>query len=311
MMLAFRCSRARAESSVVGMNQAMALAECSTVRRCAMWCGQVGHETLSLFYDHEVWGPTAQQLKYDPASGSALSKQLGNTQPGDGRLYAGAGRIQLTGRANFGAFSRWCYDRKLVATVDHFVRFPELVATAPWRDLAAAWYWTVARRGLNAAADRGDVRECTRLINGGYNGLADRQDRYDGALRLDRRLLPDAAVAASGGDWFDMATEADLRRVLTEVLPRAVWEYPIPDYYGDGKRPPQGAFSILAWACTHAAYARDNSAGIAQLRADVRGALAGQPAVAGAAPADLDGLVEAVLASIAAHPLHLTRDPAG
>ena len=37
----------------------------------------------------------------------------------------------------------------------------------------AAWFWQT--RGLNNLADQGNFREITRRINGGYNGLADRE----------------------------------------------------------------------------------------------------------------------------------------
>jgi len=38
----------------------------------------------------------------------------------------------------------------------------------------ACWFWK--KNGLNALADHDDVRAVTRRINGGDNGLADRQD---------------------------------------------------------------------------------------------------------------------------------------
>ena len=54
----------------------------------------------------------------------------------------------------------------------------------PWKMLAtdpelavdvSCWFWT--RHGLNASADADDIRTLTKVINGGYNGLADRQAR--------------------------------------------------------------------------------------------------------------------------------------
>jgi putative chitinase len=39
--------------------------------------------------------------------------------------------------------------------------------------LSAAWYWR--RLGLNALADGGDFIVLTKRINGGTNGLEDRQ----------------------------------------------------------------------------------------------------------------------------------------
>lgn len=103
------------------------------------------------------------------ASGAAYEgrKDLGNTQPGDGRRFRGRGLIQVTGRANAAAVSK--------ALGQDFIANPTLLAAFPWAALTAGWFWS--SRNLNALADRDDVKGITRKINGGYNGLQDRMAR--------------------------------------------------------------------------------------------------------------------------------------
>jgi len=45
----------------------------------------------------------------------------------------------------------------------------------------AGWYWS--SRDLNRFADSGDFRELTRRINGGYNGMADREQYHAAAKK--------------------------------------------------------------------------------------------------------------------------------
>ena len=103
------------------------------------------------------------------ASGSAYEgrKDLGNTQPGDGVRFKGRGYIQLTGRANYGKFSKFC-NEDCVAT-------PDLVATK-YPMMSAAYFfdsnklWTICDKG----ADDATVIAVTKRVNGGTNGLDDR-----------------------------------------------------------------------------------------------------------------------------------------
>lgn len=89
----------------------------------------------------------------------------GNEQSGDGWAYRGRGIIQLTGKANYQAFSQdWGVD---------VVSQPDLVATDPVLAVASGcWYWQ--KRNINAAAEADDLTKVTQLINGGTNGLDDR-----------------------------------------------------------------------------------------------------------------------------------------
>ena len=59
--------------------QAMINCEISTPLRAAAFLAQIAHESAELRFMQELWGPTAQQKKYEPTSDVATS--LGNTQP--------------------------------------------------------------------------------------------------------------------------------------------------------------------------------------------------------------------------------------
>lgn len=129
--------------------EAMEAAGCNTVRRAAMFCAQIGHESAGLRYMEELARGEAYEGRSD----------LGNTRPGDGKRFKGSGPIQLTGRNNFRAFTRWAHSRGL--TDIDFEQRPELVREDPrWGFLAATWYWTVARPQINAMCDVGGFKRC-------------------------------------------------------------------------------------------------------------------------------------------------------
>lgn len=212
---AMGCNLNKAHEYCADFNIAMAQARCTTVNRAAMWCAQIGHESAGLVYMEEI------------ASGKAYEgrRDLGNTVAGDGKRFKGRGPIQLTGRHNYGLFSRWAHEQGLVDTSDYFVRNPTVVATSRWGFLAAAWYWTVARPRLNDYADAGDLFSAScdingwiKLNSGGYrtpNGYADRRRRWDNCRRLGDALLP---TADSQED--DLTPEQD--RMLREVYMQMV-----------------------------------------------------------------------------------------
>jgi putative chitinase len=68
---------------------------------------------------------------------------------------------------------------------------PELAATPAVGFRIAGLFWTLKK--LNALADLENIREITRRINGGYNGLEDRIRRYESAKRILQRPLPEGA----------------------------------------------------------------------------------------------------------------------
>lgn len=161
------------------MRDAAQLAKLTTQERCAAFLAQVGHESGRLKYHREIWGPTPQQLRYEPKT--TLSAKLGNVFAGDGKRFMGRGWLQTTGRANY-ALTTIKLRELLGSSVPDFEAQPWLLEEPEWAALSAALFWRV--KNLNRWADAGDFAELTRRINGGYNGLADRQLLYARALML-------------------------------------------------------------------------------------------------------------------------------
>ncbi len=160
--------------------------------RWAMWLAQIGHEsggfarlvesldytpdalmrTWPSRYTHklaELHGRGAVRANQKAIAMHVYGGRMGN-RPGtdDGWKYRGRGLIQVTGRDNYRACGE-ALGLPLLAQ-------PELLQEPEHAAMSAAWFW--ALRSLNAAADMRDVERATRAINGGINGLADRQARY-------------------------------------------------------------------------------------------------------------------------------------
>jgi putative chitinase len=95
-----------------------------------------------------------------------MGNGAGATQ--DGWTYRGAGAIQMTGRDNHAQVV--AEFNVPLAEVGDWMRRPYSAAQS------AAWYWRT--HGCNAAADRSDITACTRVINGGLNGLESRRARW-------------------------------------------------------------------------------------------------------------------------------------
>jgi putative chitinase len=154
--------------------------------RLACFLAQIGHESGRLRYTREIWGPTPQQLKYE--FGTKLAKQLGNFQEGDGKRYKGRGLIQTTGRMNYHvttqklkkAYEEDASPQTQALDVPDFEATPEFLERPLWAAMSAALFWRLHK--LNDYADRHDFVGMTRRINGGINGLTDRQALYSMAL---------------------------------------------------------------------------------------------------------------------------------
>jgi putative chitinase len=192
------CTPERAERVAGPLVAACAFYGIDTPARLAAFLAQVGHESGGFRHATELWGPTAAQRRYEGRA------DLGNVQPGDGERFKGHGYIQTTGRFNHARVRDRLRQRFPHLDVPDFEAEPERLAEPQWAALSAADYWD--DRGLNALADRGDFLGITKRVNGGYNGLADRQARWARAQQALAAAAasapqpdPESAVAADPG----------------------------------------------------------------------------------------------------------------
>ena len=189
------CSPEVAMRWTPALNETMERFDISNKYRIAAFLSQVAHESGGFKFVVENLNYSADALlrvfpKYFPTpeianayarqperiANRAYANRMGNGDEasGDGWAYRGRGLIQLTGKNNYASFSLQMDNNCLVE--------PDLVAEPKLAALSAGWYWN--SRNINPVADTDDVKEVTRLVNGGYNGLADREAKYEKLMQI-------------------------------------------------------------------------------------------------------------------------------
>lgn len=180
--------RTRVDVFCTYLNQWAAAFGVDTDLRLAHFLGQVMHESACLRHVEEDLRYSAKGLlrtfpkyfkteaeakayEYRPAkiANRVYANRMGNgtEQSGDGYKYRGRGLIQLTGKQNYAA-----YQKSGKCNGDILSR-PQLIAQFPGAMKSALWYWQ--KNKLSELADRDDVTAITRKINGGTNGLSERE----------------------------------------------------------------------------------------------------------------------------------------
>jgi len=129
-------------------------------KELAAFLAQCSHESGGFNHLSEIWGPSAAQRAYDG--------KMGNSRPGDGYRYRGRGYIQLTGKDNYTAASRGL-------GLD-LVKNPDQAATPDIGAKTSVWFWKTNVQSNISNWD--NVTAITKIVNGGYNGLEDREMRY-------------------------------------------------------------------------------------------------------------------------------------
>lgn len=159
-----------------------------TLPRMIAFLAQVGHESCGFTALSENLNYSAQALlrvfpsRFTPASAEQYARKPeaianhvyanrmgnGDEASGDGWKHRGKGLIQLTGKDNQTAFAK------------HAGISPDVIGgyllSIEGAVQSACWFWQ--QHGCNVYADRGDIKGCTKAINGGLNGIDDRAARY-------------------------------------------------------------------------------------------------------------------------------------
>ena len=168
--------------------------EINTPARIASFIAQTAHESGGYTALHEnlnykaeslcrVWPryfntSNANDYAHQPEkiANRAYSGRMGNGDEasGDGWKYCGRGLIQLTGKSNYQAFAD--------SIQTDIGEIPAFLQTFEGAIQSACWYWE--NNNLNKWADAGDIKTMTKIINGGYLGLEDRERHYHHALQV-------------------------------------------------------------------------------------------------------------------------------
>ena len=148
-----------ADSEIVELNKCLETFQITTPSRIRHFLSKTAHESGGGRWKKELSDGWYLEGRTD----------IGNVYHGDGPKYKGAGYIQLTGRHNYQKFSNYIGDPKVMDGVDY------VAETYPYTS-AGYWWWS---NGMNELCNKNPtVRQVTRRVNGGYNGLTDREHYY-------------------------------------------------------------------------------------------------------------------------------------
>lgn len=163
--------------------------EINTPKRVAAFLAQCAHESGGFVFLTENLNYSAAGLlktfpKYFPDMATAMKYEKrpvaianrvyanrygnGDEASGDGFKYSGKGILQLTFKDNYFWFAA-----SLNITPEEA---SEYMLTFEGAAQSACWFWET--NNLNKLADAGNFKQMTKVINGGYKGLEDREHHY-------------------------------------------------------------------------------------------------------------------------------------
>lgn len=183
------CDAAIADRWIEPLNNAMEKFGINTPIVQAHFLSQISHESGKFRFTSENLNYSADGLmkifgKYfmspsfaneyarnpEKIANRVYGNRMGNGDEAsrDGWRYRGRGLIQLTGKDNYTAFSKFMEDPEILEN-------PDKVAEPEYAALSAAWFF---KTRVYATAEAGTVKDVTKKINGGTIGLEDREKEF-------------------------------------------------------------------------------------------------------------------------------------
>lgn len=157
---------------VAPLNAAMEEFDISTPQRASAFLAQLAHESGSFRYMEELANGSAYEGRTDLGNHLPEAIQIARIHGSTpGRWFKGHGPIQITGYYNHKACGE-------VLGLD-LLNAPRLLCEPEHGCRAAGWFWW--SRDCNSLADQDLFERITRRINGGINGLADREAYWERA----------------------------------------------------------------------------------------------------------------------------------
>jgi len=102
----------------------------------------------------------------------------GNVESGDGWRYRGRGFIQLTFKANYEALAKHLSNDKILTD-------PDILLSEANSLVSALWFWQTKKINTVITEDNDlSVQHVTRIINGGLNGIAERNALFKEVSKL-------------------------------------------------------------------------------------------------------------------------------
>lgn len=177
-----------------GLQEAVDSYDISTPTRLQYFLAQIAHESGGFTRTQEdLYYSESELLAVFPAyftsseaqqyaenqkmiANRVYANRMGNgdESSGDGYKYRGRGLIQITGKSNYSEIS------PILGLDDQLIANPDLLFQHCAKSAGAFW----KLNDLNQFADAHDFISLTRAINGGLNGLADRQEWLNRAERI-------------------------------------------------------------------------------------------------------------------------------
>jgi putative chitinase len=194
--LAPKTPKAKRDRFLPFLNEACPRYQINTKLRLAAFLATICFES-----DHfKTTTEYADGWAYDLSVNPRKAKELGNRLGGDGPRFKGRALIQLTGRANYGAFFDYVFNQvpsniyhahiqepHFKIAPKHFLEYPEAIAQPFWAVEASCWYWQ--EHELNKLADEGSFDGVQGKVNRGNankiaKDLARRRELYFKALAV-------------------------------------------------------------------------------------------------------------------------------